>query len=663
MYRKRVAEMPRLIVLLILGLCIWHKTSAQRLLPYSWEDFVTSITQEENLDEEEGGDEWLEDLKMLHENPLDINKATTEELLQVPTLTESAVEQIHAYIYLHGAVQSMGELRLIPGLTEYMLRMLPLFVCIRHDTATNRPKLQKPRPSGSVDYRTDIPLYYRKGYCVSPGYAGDPLYHRLRGEVEFAGLEMGIRMEKDPGERYYDSYGAYATLEKRGVLHKMIVGDYRIGYGQGLVVGSGSQWGMGSRIVAPSQGIRPMKGMDEYRFMRGAAAEMRFNTQTGFIGLTPFISWRNLDATLNNDGNVKTIRQDGLHRTQAEREAKGAFGHLALGGHLTWKYKRLTLGATGTWQHTSKPLEPGEELYRKIYPRGTRFGHFGTDYSLSLYRLQIAGEAAYSTERGGWATLHRLHWTPLPTLQVAAMPRFYSYRYHSFLASAPTASGNVPQNESGIMLRISSQPKEGFSFTTWADASYHPWPRYGIAQSSNIFRAQTEGEYTPSRQQRILLKYQWKRGMERGNVMRTHHQMQAQWEWTPKAGHTLRSTLLGHQAERRTGWGASCRWQAQFDEERWTSTLSATYFDTHDYLHRIWIYEPSLMGSMANGSLSGNGVRGMGKLRWKSRNGHWMIEAKLGATYRLDTDIQGSGLQTIVGRWKTDIGTLARFSF
>lgn len=616
----------------------------------------------EEVDEEDG-DEWLMELTELHEHPLDLNNALPEDLLRVPTLTEGAVEQIHAYIYLHGAIQSVGELRLVPGLTEEMLRVLPLFVRFTPKTSVWRTS-NKPKWEGRVDYRTDVPMYYRKGYCVSPGYAGDPLYHRFRAELEKGDFRSGFRMEKDPGERYYDSYGGFVELKGKGVLQRAIVGDYRAGFGQGLVLGSSSQWGISSHILPPSQGIRPMKGMDEYRFLRGASTELRFHTpECGDFSFTPFVSWRRLDAALNEDGTVKTLHRDGLHRTQSEREGKRAVGFFSLGGHLGWKYRWLSFGLTGLWQQSSRILQPGDALYRQIYPHGSRFGNMGLDYSCSWYRLQVSGEVAYSTKRGGWATLHRIQWTALRRLQLSLLPRFYSYRYHSLLASAPVSSGSTPQNESGITLHLSTQLLEGLSLTAYADAAHHPWPRYGISQSDEQFRAQAEVEFRPLNSHQFLATYRWRHGPERGDVLRTHHQTRLQWEWKPAERHSLRTSLLTHHVERRTGWGTAARWQFHTPGERWSQTLGLAFFDTQGYLRRIWIYEPSLMGAISNGTFSGRGVRGVTKLRWMSRCARWLLEAKWGSTYRLDTAVQSSGLQTILGRWKTDIGALVRFLF
>ena len=95
---------------------------------YTWDDFVDEFTTDDELAEEENWTLFLEELKMRHEHPLNINTATREELSQLPFLSENQIEQIHAYIYLHGTLKSLGELRLIPLIDEDTRRKLGLFV-------------------------------------------------------------------------------------------------------------------------------------------------------------------------------------------------------------------------------------------------------------------------------------------------------------------------------------------------------------------------------------------------------------------------------------------------------------------------------------------------------------------------------------------------------
>lgn len=643
--------------------------AAQRMEPYTWDDFVTRYAElraEDDTDEADD-EEWLTELSLLHENPIDLNNSQLEQLLHIPTITAAAAEQIHAYIYQNGAIQTAGELRLVPGLTSEMLRVLPLFVRLGgSSTVWSRP--YKPKWQGSVDYRFDVPLYYRKGYCTEPGYAGDPLYHRLRAHVRRGRLELGVRMEKDPGETYPDSYGGYVMLDHdqksgtRHTLRRLIVGDYRATFGQGLVVGSGIQWGTAIVAPQPTQGLRPMRGSDEYDYLRGAGTALQWSSaRLGDFALTACASWRQLDATLDEEGDVLTTRRDGLHRTQSERSAAAAYHSVATAIDLGWTYRQLELGLTGAWEMSSRRLSPGEEIYRQIYPQGSQFAQVGAHYALPIHTLLLAGEVAYSTARGGWATLHRICYVPNRRLQLALAPWHYSYRYHSPLASALVAAGSTPQNETGATLNIDAQLFNGLRLTAMAQAAHHPWPRYGMSVPDNQYRAMAELELKPLRKHRLAICYRWQRGLERGDHLRTHHHTRVQWVWTPTKVHNLRAAVLTHTVEGQTGWAATLRWALETPNERWNATTGLTYHHTPDYLRRIWIYEPALLGSAANGNCQGHGVRGVCKVRHTLPSRHWQLEAKLGITYYLDGDTHGSGLQAIDGRYKADVGLLARF--
>lgn len=83
---------------------------------YTWDNFVQEYTEgllTSDDDSHEGYDpssdgtlhEWdaqLQELRMLHDQPMNINAATREELLRLPFIDEQQAEEIHAYIYLHG---------------------------------------------------------------------------------------------------------------------------------------------------------------------------------------------------------------------------------------------------------------------------------------------------------------------------------------------------------------------------------------------------------------------------------------------------------------------------------------------------------------------------------------------------------------------------------
>ena len=83
---------------------------------YSWEEFVEKISVDE-YDDGEDMSPLLEELAGLHEHPFNLNTATKDDLEQLPFLDADEIEEILAYVYRYGPMQSLGELMLIENWT------------------------------------------------------------------------------------------------------------------------------------------------------------------------------------------------------------------------------------------------------------------------------------------------------------------------------------------------------------------------------------------------------------------------------------------------------------------------------------------------------------------------------------------------------------------
>ena len=104
-----------LLLLLLLPLCGAMAQNASQVGEDgrglgSWDDFVEEYTSDMERAEDEDLQLHLQELKELSEHPMNINTATVEDFLQLPFLSEAQVEQIHAYIYLHGQLRTLAEL-------------------------------------------------------------------------------------------------------------------------------------------------------------------------------------------------------------------------------------------------------------------------------------------------------------------------------------------------------------------------------------------------------------------------------------------------------------------------------------------------------------------------------------------------------------------------
>ena len=66
----------------------------------------------------------------LHE-PVDLNRATRQQLEQFPFLSDIQIEHLLAYIYIHGQMKTIYELQLVEEMDKQTIQYLLPFVCIK----------------------------------------------------------------------------------------------------------------------------------------------------------------------------------------------------------------------------------------------------------------------------------------------------------------------------------------------------------------------------------------------------------------------------------------------------------------------------------------------------------------------------------------------------
>ena len=638
-------------LLLIIYLCTIPSIAQNKFV---WDDFVEEITSSQESESEEHILSYLEELKDLHEHPININTATIEELEQLPFLSKQQIEYIHAYIYLHGKMQTLGELLMVPLIDGQTYRWLHLFVYAGEGEKKSDNLFSHLKNDFST--RVDIPLYYRKGYNTANGYAGNPLYQRIKYELgNGKHFRAGFHVEKDAGERFYDSYSGFALLRDVGIVKNAIVGDYRIGLGEGVALG-GSSWFSKSAPVSKVQtGIKPLTSTDEINFLRGAAITL--SPWKGWE-VTAFGSFRQKDATLNAADEIQTLQTSGYHRTASELKGKNCATTTTAGGGISWQNQSFHLGTTGYFMHFNKAMNPGTANYRRYYPRGQNFGVASLYYGYSRYRFTIAGETAYSTEKGGIGTLNRVQWILSKRYTVSAVQRFYDYKYYSFLSGA-FAENSTAQNESGILLHLKAQPWDRWQIICYADFFHNPWPRYRMTHASTGQEMMMEVSHQINQTHTIQVRYQLKR-KEQADVMESHHRTKLQWTIAPSEKWKLQTTGWYHSVQGSNGWSIQETAYCTLPRPALRFAVMAGYFHTDDYNSRIYLYEPALYSSVSSGQFFGKGIHGVCTARWTSKNNRWMLEGKYALCKYFDRSEIGSSLQTIFSSWKNDVSLQLR---
>lgn len=648
----------------------------------SWEDFVQSLSYDAETTTNESWQDYLLGLEQLHTNPLDINTANPEEMAQIPFLTAGQIEDIQAYVHLDGPMKTLGELALIPSIDTETRRILPLFFYI----SDKRGKVKQTTGFKSlftdhrhtIDTRLDIPLYRRKGFQTGY-YKGDPIYNRTRYNMSSRHVMAGAHVEKDAGEKWYDSYGAYLMLKDLGIVRNVIIGDYRAGWGEGLVMGARSLSSKNGMMNPVTQGIRPMTGTGETGYMRGAAITLGSDMQYPAKGnritwqTTLYASYNLLDATLNDDGTAKTFVTTGYHRSESEILKKNNTSATVVGAHAQLGYRHFTFGATGYWQHFSRKLSPGNERYRQWYPRGNDFGNIGLSAAYSRYRWTASGEVAYnisSESQGGIAALGKVIYLATRNWKLGLAGRYYSHKYNSFYSSA-ISEGSDTRNETGVMLRVEATPWRNWTLTSYLDFFSDYWPRYQMTHSSNgqdfMIEARWQTGDKASAKHGLSLRYNMKR-KESSDVMIPHHRVRIQWTVEPGDRCKLQTTGNLHIASNtgetgKVGFSISENIKAVLLRNKTMMlTVMGAYFDTPNYLTRVYVYEPALWNSISGTTYFGQGIRTVAGLRYTHHRGHWMIEGRYSLTKMFDRDYIASGEDMIPGNFKNDISLQVRFT-
>ena len=657
-------------LLIVLSLLMAAMTYGQSERP--WEQALADVMTAEDLESAT----WEDTYNMLcelEEQPIDLNKATREELEALPFLTDRQVEDIMEYRYRYGAMKSMNELRMIRSLDSRLIDVLRYFTFIDNETATAGKRPLKERLQyGHHELMAygRIPFYERRG--DKNGYEGYPYRHWLRYRYNLDNdVKIGFVGSQDAGEPFfantnkagYDFYSYYLQVRRLGCIENAVVGKFKLSVGMGLVLNN--SFGMGKLATLQQLGrstntVRPHSSRSQTDYMQGAAATFNLSPRWQ---LTAFLSYRPLDATLNDDGSIRTIVTGGYHRTPTEIEKKNN-SHATDGGtHIAYRRGGLHAGATAVYTHLDRDLSPDTQtLYRRYNAQGNNFLNLSADYGYLHPRFALNGETAMNRD-GAIATINSLSVEVSDELSLMLMQRFYSYRYTALYARSLSEGGHV-QNESGYYFGLTWNPSPRLSVRAYTDYAYFAWARYQVSQPShswdNLLNATySRGEWSITARYRLHLR-QKDDDSKTALVNTTEHRGRIAVIWQHKTfsaatqadGVSTGSHDRGYSLSETVGWNI----------RRLKLNVNAGYFHTDSYDSRIYTYERGPLYTFSFPSFYGEGMRGavMAQLKLNRR---LSLTAKLGYTHYFDRSAIGSGLQQIDHSSQTDLDLQARWTF
>ena len=681
----KTTQLLRLISI-INSLFIIPACSAQNPSENLMEEVLEDLSVNNDINNSVNSLNWeneLEELSNRLQEPVNLNSATREQLEQFPFLSDIQIEHLLAYIYIHGQMETIYELQLVEELDRQTIQYLLPFVCIK--AINNEPAFRwKTMLKDAGRYgknevltRLDIPFYKRKGYEHT--YLGPSVYNSVKYTFRYRDqLYAGGVAEKDAGEPFaalhnsygYDYYSFYLLLQNCGRLKSLAVGNYRLSFGQGLVMST--DYLMGKTIYASSfnnrsTGIKKHSSTDEYNYFRGVATTVALTKR---LSVSAFYSHRNMDGVVT-DGEITSVYKTGLHRSRKEADKKNLLTSQLTGGNVSYQQNHIRLGITGVYYVFNRPYEPELTGYSKYNIHGNHFYNLGIDYAYRWRRFSFQGETAIGKQ--GWASLNRLQYSPVQDIQFMLIHRFYSYDYWAMYAHS-FGEGSTVQNEQGYYVGLETTPFSHWRFFVSFDLFSFPWKKYRINKPSRGTDGLIQATFTPRTNLSMYLKYRYKQKERdltgsKGTLTLPifHHQLRYRLNYSLNDVFSSRTTLdynHFHSQDRAAtkGYQVTQMISSQLPWTRLFADVQGSYFSTDDYDSRVYVSEKGLLYTFYTPSFQGRGFRCAVRLRYEL-NEHWMLITKFGETIYLDRNEIGSGNDLIQGNKKADVQMQLRIKF
>ncbi len=672
--------MKRLFIFLFINVLISiSQLSAQSFRSIDdWMEYWKETTSE--TEDVERMEALYTELSYLSEHPLDLNVVTEQQLKKIPFLSDLQIKEIVKYRIRYGKMATIYELKNIESMDRQTISLLMPFVYVGELNVDKLPfsmynLLNKGHNDLYISY--DKCFQHKEGYSSYPDsilavypnktYMGEPFYHALRYTYTFDDrLQLGIIAEKDAGEPFwnrfhkgYDFYAAHLMMkEVNKWLKTVAIGDYKVSFGQGLVINNGFSPGKSAlvtQIENRTNGFRRHFSTNESNFMRGAATTFSLKN----ADLHFFYSYRKMDAVVDSHL-IRSFKTDGLHRLIREKEQKNNVSMQVIGGNMRWYIMPdLYLGTTAlTYSFGRLSVQSTDRPYNLFYFRGNHHTNVSIDYLFKKDLFKLYGETALSAN-GKMAALHTFSLTPVSYFEFVLSYRYYDKQYHAFFGNS-LSQNRLLQNEKGLYMGMKWTVFPHGILSAYSDLYRFPWLTYQKDHPAEGMESMIRFDYTPNDRYMSYIRYKYRKEEE---IVRR----QVRWQqiWMPFPFLSLRTSCdftVYNSKKRSTGWMLAQHVDWKSPDNSFLLNWYGALFHTGDSYSRIYSYEKNLLYTFNVPSFYGKGFRMACSFRWNIGR-VLALSAKVGGTYYTDRQTIGTGLEKITSPYKLDLSTMIHWKF
>lgn len=658
-----------------------------------WRTYLEQLAEKEEEELDEATIEnMFQELIMLESNPMNLNTVSRAQLDRFPLLTYEQASVIAEFLEKNRPVYTVFELRNVPQLDYNTIELILPFFYVGE---TEKEKLSMAEMlkygRNEVQLRLDKNLNQRAGYgefsdsilqrFPNRKYRGEDFYTSLKYSFVYRDkIQFGLLGEKDAGEplfkkdypKGYDHYGFHLIVRDLGKLRTLAVGDYRLSFGQGLILNNDFQlpkaWAA-NNLIRHTQEPKRHFSTAETGFFRGAAVVFGL----GNVNITTFYSNKRFDANLSSDGFITSFKTDGYHRTPGEMEKKNNAREQVTGVNVNYRKNRFQIGISSIYHAYNQMYYPTVQEYNYYYLRDSSNFNAGIDYSYRMNRLSFAGETAVAKNKA-IATTHMIQYSSSNLLSLSMLYRYFPISYNAMHARTFSETNRV-QNENGLYVGATFSPISKVSVTSYIDIFRFPWVRSQVDKPSKGIEIYFLGTYAVNRNSNFELRYRYKQREQNARYPDENsrtvlpyntQKIRLRYNNVLNSGWSFRTTVDAALYRQKhfpveTGWMLSQN-IAFRGAGKLTGDFYAGYFKSDTYAARLYSYERNILTTFYMPSFYGEGIRLAlsGRYNITSR---LSFSAKIGHTSYFDRESIGSGTELIEGNSRTDVFTYLRWRF
>jgi hypothetical protein len=421
----------------------------------AWRGILTERLLERGADDGENP-VLFEELDALARRPLNLATATLEELSALPFLTPSEALALQQRRDAGGGFADWDAVMSTSGIDEDAFIFLRLYTYLPREPDRGAWRRISLRSRFQQDDRSSA------GF-LDGRYPGSRWKSSQRLQAQCSErIKAGILAAKDPGESsWIDRLGGYCEADSLGPIDRIVVGDFTVSAGQGLVLWKPAGLSKGGDAVRSGIRASPLLqaslSSSSTSALRGVGVQAHLGGARGAV----FVSRRSLDGGIDSaTGAVGSLGASGLHRTATEQSSRGTVSEFAAGAHADAQWSagetRISLGCTAAFSRLDRAIaSPSPHVFT-----GADAHAYSVDATLRHPSFAASSEwgRSHTGATGGMASVST---RPSRHIACTVLYRRYAPDFSSRFGYAFGEMNGATRNEEGLYFGLRCTPVRG----------------------------------------------------------------------------------------------------------------------------------------------------------------------------------------------------------